>query len=275
MKRTPLGLALLVAPCLLLAPLAAHVSAQNLKPVAGPKRATKPPPAPKAPNEADKIAGLKVGPEALTRFVVDESWKKSDIGFTSKTQKETIKGKAGKVVGHMDINPRTLETASGTFTVEWNDVDTGKPKMNEHLRSPPWIDAVQHPRITFKLKGLEKVKPAANGKSAKATLVGVWEMNGLEKDMQIPATIAYIEAPKGKSDAKEGVSIRCILKLGLADFEIVGKGVGSSVASKIDVKIAVFLSKSDQSPGSEPPAADDGDEDDKPKKDDGMGGGGG
>lgn len=218
-----------------------------------------------------------VGPDAMGNYEVDSTSSVNEVVFTSKAPKETIKGKATKATGHLEFNPRKLDSVAGKFSVQWKDIDTGNPMRNQHMMADPWVNAASHPEIVFTVTEFERpkvpVRPGKSGSHAiKGKLVGKFEMNGKEKAMKIPATLAYVEA--GKSDngetIKEGVGVKAKFAVALADFEIIGKGVGDKVAKKQQINVSFFLAKSD---GSTPVKDDVGKKtskkkDKKPKKDD-------
>jgi hypothetical protein len=58
-------------------------------------------------------------------------------------------------------------------------------------------------------------------------LIGTMSINGKDKEMPIPVTLAYIEAGKDKDgkDVTEGIGVKARFSIALADFDIKGKGV--------------------------------------------------
>lgn len=212
-----------------------------------PSRAKKPSvPAPTAAGP-----GFQVGPDAVTLYQVDSESDRNEVVFTSKAPKETIKGKTTKASGQLELNPRKLETVGGSFSVHWKDLDTGNPTRNGHMMAVPWVDAKSHPKIVFTVSGFEISKSAAKtdktGKTLKGKLVGSMAMNGKEKEMKIPVTLAYVEAGEGKNGekVKEGIGIKASFSVLLEDFDIKGKGVGQAVAKKEMIKVSLVLAKSD------------------------------
>lgn len=204
------------------------------------------------PKEPDAKKGLELAPDKVMNFTVDARSKRNEVVFVSKAPKETIKGKAEKIAGHFKGNLHKLDKIGGAFEVAWDDLDTGKPMMNQHMKDAPWVDAKSHPKIVFTLTGMTPdEKQPKNGKALKATLAGKLAMNGHEKDVEIPATIAYVPAGESKSGKpiKEAVSIRARFEVALADFGIQGRGVGQSVAptQKINVNLTLRPGKAEGS----------------------------
>lgn len=196
------------------------------------------------PKKADARKGIELAPDKVLKFTVDDKSKRNEVVFISKTPKETIKGKAGAVVGNLKGNLHTLEKLTGTFEVAWADLDTGKPMMNEHMLADPWVDAKSHPKIVFTLTSLTpEDKQPKNGKSLRATLAGKMAMNGHEKEIEVPATIAYVPAGESKSGkpVKERVSIRAKFDVALADFGIKGRGIGQGVAATQNINVSLVM----------------------------------
>ena len=208
----------------------------------------KAPAPPKSTEKNDK--GFAFGPDAMTHFIIDASSKRNEVVFTSKAPKETIKGKAGAVKGEIDLNPRKLDAATGSFAVEWKSIDTGNKGRNNHMQNKPWVDTGSYPEIVFTVTGMEMGKVAdKKGKTIKAKLIGKLAMNGKEKDTKISVTLAYIEPVAGSKTGKEGIGIKTTFKVALADFDIKGKpgAVGNAVAEAPSIKVSIFLKRADAS----------------------------
>lgn len=206
------------------------------------------------PGATASTTGFEVGPDEMTNYQVDPKSSINEVVFTSTAPKETIKGKTTKATGHLDLNPRKLDSVAGGFSVAWSDVDTGNKTRNGHMMDAPWVNAKSHPKIEFAVKSLELSKtqakaPAKSGKEGhamKGKLIGTMSMNGKDKEMKIPVTLAYVEAGKDKdgNDVNEGIGVKARFSIALADFDIKGKGVGQAVAKSQKVKISLFLAKS-------------------------------
>jgi polyisoprenoid-binding protein YceI len=218
----------------------------------GRKKAPKLPP----PSAAASTTGFEVGPDAMSNYQVDPKSSINEVVFTSTAPKETIKGKTTKATGHLDLNPRKLDSVAGRFAVAWSDIDTGNKTRNGHMMDEPWVNAKSHPKIEFIVKSLELSKTQSKpqqGKSEKEAhalkgkLIGTMSMNGKDKEMKIPVTLAYVEAGKDKDgkEVTEGIGIKARFSIALADFDIKGKGVGQAVAKSQKLKVALFLAKSE------------------------------
>lgn len=206
-----------------------------------------------------KPRGFKIGPKSKTHYVVDAGSSRNQITFTSRAPRETIKGVTKEASGHLDLNPRKLARAAGEFRVAWNTIDTGNPMRNQHMQSPPWVDARAHPEIVLSLSGIEGVRrKGKSGKVVKVRLVGTFAMNGVEKPIKIPATLVYLKPDKAKkkSKVKEGIGIRASFDVALADFNIRGRRVGQAVAARQIVRVSLFLARQEAEENSEEEAVE-------------------
>ncbi len=203
------------------------------------------------PKEPQKV-GFASAPDEVVKYVVDETSKRNQVVFVSTTPKETIKGQTKKLTGNLTVNPHTISEVAGVFEVDWNDISTGKPMMDEHMRDEPWVNAKSHPKIVFKVTGFEPAeKQPSNEKVVKGKLVGTFAMNGRENPVEIPVTLAYVapgESKRGKK-IKEAFGIKASFTVSLSDYGIEGKSngpqksVGTSVAEKPKITVSVMLAR--------------------------------
>lgn len=179
------------------------------------------------------------------KFVVDKSSKRNAVSFISKTSVETINGKTKDITGEITLNPAKLDSIEGKFVVPWKSLDTGKPMMNKHMTSAPWVDAESHPEIVFTITKMEDLKAAGkNGKSVSANFVGKMAMNGVEKDVSIPVVMTWFGSPKDK----EGIGIKSVkgkFRVNLSDYKIVGRDVGKKVAATEEIDVSVVVRRAD------------------------------
>lgn len=188
--------------------------------------------------------GLSTAPNEMLEFAVDAKSKRNQVVFLSKAPKETIKGISRTVTGHLKGNLYALSDIEGSFEVAWKDLDTGNKMRNEHMISSPWVDSASHPAILFTLTGIEPDdKQPKSGKVLKCVLVGKMAMNGQEKEIKVPSTIAYLPAGKSKSAKKAGahVSIKSKFDVELSDYGINGMGIGQKVAKTQNITVSLVM----------------------------------
>jgi polyisoprenoid-binding protein YceI len=196
--------------------------------------------------------GFKNAPRDESKFVVDDGSDRNEISFKSNIPGHVITGTSKQVTGELEFKPRLMKKIAGRFSVSWSSLDTGNSNRNDHMRSAPWVDANSYPDIVFTVSGVESLKAGnKSGTVLKVKLVGTMAINGAEKEMKIPATLAYIGGKKSKKSAKdeqpedatEGLGIQARFKIKLADFNIEGRGVGDKVAATQNIKVSLFLKR--------------------------------
>lgn len=144
------------------------------------------------------------------------------------------KGSFGKVAGTLDFNDKDPTKSVVEVTIETSSIDTGDAKRDEHLKSPDFFDAANHPQITFKSTQIKKT-----GKD-KYKVVGDLTMRGVTK----PVTLDVV-GPTAPIKNPWGMTVRGVSasgKLNRKDFglnwnkalEAGGVLVGEEVKIQID-----------------------------------------
>jgi len=200
---------------------------------------------PVTPPTGPKPATMDGALDEKLKFVVDRKSKRNSVSFISKTSVETIKGKTTDITGEITLNPAKLDAIEGKFTVPWKSLDTGKPRMNDHMMTKPWVDAASHPEIVFTITGMEDLKASGKtGKSVSAKFKGKMAMNGEERDVSIPVVMTWFGSPTDK----EGIGIKSLkgkFKVNLSDYKIAGRDVGKKVAATEEIDVSVVVRRAD------------------------------
>lgn len=205
--------------------------------------------------------GFKNAPREKSKFVVEEGNSRNEVVFKSNIPGHVVTGKSTTPTGELEFNPRLIKDIAGTFSVSWNSIDTGNQNRNDHMRNPPWVDASAHPDIVFTVSGIDSLKAGNKyGTVLKARLIGTMAINGAEKEMKIPVTLAYIGGKSGKKKpatddgdaATEGLGIQAKFSIKLKDFNIEGRGVGDKVAATQNLKVSLFLKRQIEEKPAEP-----------------------
>lgn len=197
------------------------------------------------PPTGPKPAKMEGALDEKLKFVVDKTSKRNSVSFVSKTTAETIKGKTTDISGEITLNPAKLDSIEGKFTVPWKSLDTGKPRMNEHMMTKPWVDAESHPEIVFTITAMEDLKATGKtGKSVSAKFKGKMAMNGVERDVSIPVVLTWFGSPADK----EGIGIKSVkgkFKVNLSEYKITGREVGKKVAATEEIDVSVVVRRAD------------------------------
>lgn len=98
-----------------------------------------------------------------------------------------VNGRFNEVAGEVTLDKDGLVGANAT--IQTKSVDTGIGKRDDHLRSPDFFDAEQHPTITFESTKVE------NGR-----ITGKFTMHGVTKEITFPFVVkGPIKDPWGNS----------------------------------------------------------------------------
>ncbi len=136
----------------------------------------------------------------------------------------TVKGVFGQVEGQGTVS--AAGDASGTITVASASIDTKNKKRDEHLRSADFLDAENHPAITFTA---DQVSPARPGFAVTGSLT----VRGTTRPLSFDAQIASTDGSEVWLDGEAAVD--------RTDFGLTWNQLGmSSVDNTITVH-AVFI----------------------------------
>ena len=124
---------------------------------------------------------LAVTARAEQTFELDKTH--TTIGFAiSHLVIREVEGRFNDFEGAIQLADDNTVTGAKA-TIQAKSIDTGVAKRDEHLRSPDFFNAEQHPTITFASKKVEK-----NGD--KLVMVGEFTMHGVTKEIRIPFTVS-------------------------------------------------------------------------------------
>lgn len=166
--------------------------------------------------------------------------------FTLDAPLETISGVANGVSGTLTVDTAKPEATSGTITVETKSLHVENPLMKEHMLGAEWLDAEKNPSITFKVSSLKDFK-MSDGK-ATATVVGTFSLKGVEKEIEVPATVTLLP---GKLGDRTGGQMQGDLAVIRTSFTIKRSDYGinpEAPQDKVSDEIAVTLAIAGASP---------------------------
>lgn len=161
--------------------------------------------------------------------------------FTLDAPLESISGVANGISGTLTIDPEKPEATAGTITVETASLHVENPVMKEHMLGAEWLDAAKHPKITFTVKALKDF--SIKDRKASAKVVGTFSLKGVEKQIEVPATVTLLpgklgDRTGGKMQGDLAV-IRTTFTIKRADFGINPKAPEDKVSDEISVSLAI------------------------------------
>jgi polyisoprenoid-binding protein YceI len=149
----------------------------------------------------------------------------------------SVRGDFGKFSGSIVYDETDITKSGARITIEAASINTRVAKRDEHLRSPDFLDAANHPVITFQSKRVEK---AGEGK---LRMIGDLTLRGVTKEV-----VLDVEGPTPAIRDLQGylrVGGQATARIHRKDFGLVwnkaletgGVVVGDEVEITIDVEI--------------------------------------
>lgn len=93
-----------------------------------------------------------------------------------------VRGDFKKFKGTVHIDEKDISKSKVEVEIDAASIDTGVAKRDEHLRSADFFDVKKYPKITFKSKGVKKLK------SGELEVVGDLTMRGVTKPVILKVT---------------------------------------------------------------------------------------
>src|SRR5262245_41962432 len=91
-----------------------------------------------------------------------------------------LRAKFPRVNGGLQVDAENLLRSSFQVEIDARAVTTGHPAQEDFMRSEPWLDAENHPTITFRSSAIE---PTDGGFLIKGDLT----LKGVTREIEIPA----------------------------------------------------------------------------------------
>jgi len=146
----------------------------------------------------------------------------------------TVRGQLGPVSGIVDYDGKDVRSIKADVTIDVKGLTTQIQRRDDHLRSPDFFDAPNHPHITFKSK---RIEPGSGGAFK---MVGDLTIRGNTKEVVLDVE-ALAPITKGMQGVVVGTSATTKVKrleYGLKYNSMVEAGpvVGDDVSITIDIE---------------------------------------
>ena len=166
----------------------------------------------------------------------------NSMSFFLDSMLEPIMGVASGISGKVTFDPKLPEKTTGTIAVETKSLHTANGGMKRKMQAPDWLDARQHPEITFTIKGIEKVEEAGK-KVWTFDAVGDFTCKGVTKEMTIPVKVAYLPGRLADRGGRKGEGDLLVLRsdftIKRTDFDIKKDMGDETVANEIQIRVSV------------------------------------
>ena len=153
----------------------------------------------------------------------------SKVEFVAAKVTRSHNGSFKQFAGAIDLIKNTVESSRVTIDIQTNSVLTDEPDLTKHLQTPDFFDVAKYPKATFTSTKIE----AANAAGATHNVTGNFELHGVKKSIEFPATITV---------APDSVSVNAEFAINRKDFGIVYAGkvddlIRDGVVIKLTLKV--------------------------------------
>lgn len=191
-------------------------------------------------------SGLTSLPDGARKFTLNNAVGQNSIDFLSEAPMETIHGSADSISGTFTMDWNSLESTRGRFSVVVRSMKTAIARRDGHMYSSAWLDADKYPEIVFDIT--ELINVSRDGKAGKnvatATAAGMFTCHGITKPLKASVSITYLTETNETKKRASGdlVMITASFDVNLKDFNITGTGglIGSKVGEVIRVTAHLF-----------------------------------
>ena len=132
----------------------------------------------------------------------------SKVEFVAAKVTRSHNGSFKQFTGAIDLVKNNIEASRVTIDIQTNSVLTDEPDLTKHLQTPDFFDVAKYPKATFTSTRIE----ANNAGGATHSVTGDFELHGVKKSIQFPATITV---------APDSVSVNAEFAINRKDFGIV------------------------------------------------------
>ncbi len=183
---------------------------------------------PHAKVEAAKTAPVAVAAPAPakdgTRYAITPDG--SSIGFVAAKVTKTEAGSFGVFRGSITAPTDKPQDAAVDVEIDMDSIQTGSPRLTQHLKTPDFFDTAQFPKARFTSTSMA---PNADGT---VTVTGDLTMHGVTKRISFPATVGIVG---------DTATAKAEFAINRQDFKVAYRGapddlVKDDVLLKLDVK---------------------------------------
>lgn len=149
----------------------------------------------------------------------------------------TVKGRFTSVQASLNLDDPDPTRWSVEATIETASISSGYTSLDDHVRSPDFLDAEQYPTITFKSRRVERI-------DGRYRMVGDLTLHGVTREVVLEGTYGG-EATDARGRTKRGFSGQTRLKR--SDFCIPSTRAGDRFVAgeEIQVTLEVIANKTE------------------------------
>jgi polyisoprenoid-binding protein YceI len=171
---------------------------------------------------------------AADEYKIDPRHSNVNFSVTHMTV-STVRGRFTDFDGKIVYDDKDISKSSVNVTIKVASITTDVSQRDDHLRSPAFFDAANHPEITFQSKSVEK---SSKGFVAHGTLT----IRGVSKDVDLPfELIGPVSTSKVKLLAANASLVINRQDFGVAWNQPFNNGFAVSNDVKIDISVEADL----------------------------------
>jgi polyisoprenoid-binding protein YceI len=153
----------------------------------------------------------------------------SKVEFVAAKVTRSHNGSFKQFAGAIELAKNGVEASRVTIDIQTNSVVTDEPDLTKHLQTPDFFDVAKFPKANFTSTKIE----ANNAGGATHSVTGNFELHGVKKSIQFPATITV---------APDSVSVNAEFSINRKDFGLVYPGkaddlIRDGVVIKLTLKV--------------------------------------
>lgn len=150
-----------------------------------------------------------------------------------------IRGTFGEMAGKISFSPERPLATSGQVRLSARSLRFGFAKVASDVHLPRWLNSLKYPQISF---DLEKITRCAwHGSELRCLALGILNMRGMSKHIEIPLSIRYHRGERRKYEGKSGdlLHLGGVLTLTPSQLGFAPANSPSSILEEIQVSVTI------------------------------------
>jgi polyisoprenoid-binding protein YceI len=150
-----------------------------------------------------------------------------------------VQGGFGCILGKINFDTKNPSKIRGLVILDARTLRFGNHKVDKDAQRPIWLNTAKHPKISFKLEGLNNEH--WKGKTLFANASGVLSLNNTSAPISFPVTIKYLSSKRKQFDGKPGdlIYLQGTLDLSRASFGINPGSMIDTIKDQLTVDISL------------------------------------
>lgn len=161
--------------------------------------------------------------------------------FKTDAPLESINGTASGISGMVAFDPENPAAVKGKIVVATSSLHVPNPTMKEHMLGKDWLDAANHPEITFEVNSAANAKTAGNATTLDVR--GNMSIKGTTKALTVPVKLTYLKdklkARGGSNKDGDLLVVRATFTVKRSDFGINAAKFEDKVSNDIELTFSL------------------------------------